>query len=80
MLCVLVCSVFLSFSIYNGKDVFVWLPTGYSKFICYEVIQILYPSQATLGIFRLTLNNLLVCQFGKVEMAQHKLSPSRITH
>ena len=57
MLCALACSVFLPFSIYNGKDVSVWLLTGYGKFICYEVIQILYPSQAISGIFQLTLNS-----------------------
>ena len=28
--------------VYNGKDVFVWLPTGYSKSICYEVLPFIF--------------------------------------
>ena len=82
MLCVLACLVFMSFSIYNGKDVFVWLPTGYGKFICYEVIQILYPSQATSGIFQLTLNSEqpVSVSIRKGRNGTAKLSCSRITH
>jgi len=25
-------------AIYEGKDVFLWLPTGFSKSMCYEVL------------------------------------------
>ena len=24
--------------VYNGKDVFLWLPTGFGKSVCYEVL------------------------------------------
>ena len=29
-------------SIYEGKDVFLWLPTGFGKSICYEVLPFVF--------------------------------------
>ena len=33
--------------VYEGKDVFVWLPTGFRKRICYEVLPFVYDFKAT---------------------------------
>ena len=31
--------------VYNGKDVFLWLPTGFGKSICYEVLPFMHDFQ-----------------------------------
>jgi len=29
-------------SVYKGKDVFMWLPTGFGKSVCYEVLSLMF--------------------------------------
>ena len=33
-------------STYEGKDVFLWLPTGFGKSICYEVLPFVFAELA----------------------------------